>query len=274
MTEAVDALGRLVRLAGPPQRIVSLVPSLTETLFAWGLGPQVVGVTHFCVEPRHGVRAKTRVGGTKTVDVHLLLSLAPDLVVASAEENEREQVEAIMAAGVPVFVTLPRTVPEAIDMLAALGRLVGAEAPATALVEECWAALKEAQALRQGRRPVPLFCPIWRKPWMTVGPGTYVHDLLSQCGGENIFAHRGERYFPVALAEVAARDPALVLLPSEPYRFREVHIRELAQAGVRAAAEGRAHLVDGRLLCWYGPRLPQALRQLSALILGDHGPHL
>jgi len=267
MVTVTDVLGRPVRLAGPPQRIVSLVPSLTETLFAWGLGPRVVGVTHFCVEPRDGVRGKARVGGTKTVDVQKVLSLSPDLVVASAEENERGQVEAIMAAGVPVFVTLPRSVEEAIDMLAALGRLVGAEEAAAALVAECRRALEEAHARRRGRAPVPLFCPIWRDPWMTVGPGTYVHDLLCQCGGQNVFGEREGRYFAVELAEVAARDPAIVLLPSEPYRFRERHVWELAQAGVRAAAEGRTHLVDGRLLCWYGPRLPRALRQLSALIL-------
>jgi ABC-type Fe3+-hydroxamate transport system substrate-binding protein len=267
MVRVADALGRVVEVPTPPQRIVSLVPSLTETLFFWGLGQRVVGVTHFCVEPRDGVRHKARVGGTKNIDLPKLFALNPDLVIASAEENDRQQVEAIMAAGVPVFVTLPRSVEEAVEMLWTLGEVAGAREAARALVEECRAALKEVRARRRGRS-VPLFCPIWREPWMTVGPGTYMHDLLEECGGQNIFGHRQGRYFAVSLEEVAARDPALVLLPSEPYRFRRRHIEELAQAGVRAAVEGRAYLVDGRLLCWYGPRLPQALHEMSRLILG------
>src|SRR5688572_1014301 len=110
-----DALGRTVEVLHPPERIVSLVPSITEALFAFGVGERVVGVTRFCVEPPDGVRDKAKVGGTKNADAAGVLALRPDLVIANVEENTREDIEALAAAGLTVFVTYPRTVREAID---------------------------------------------------------------------------------------------------------------------------------------------------------------
>src|SRR3990172_8265548 len=113
----VDALEREVRLKSAPRRVVSLVPSLTEALFAFGLGDSVVGVTNSCVEPRDAVAGKTKVGGTKTLDVPRVLALEPDLVVASAEENRKEDIQALVREGLKVYVTLPTTVAGALDLL-------------------------------------------------------------------------------------------------------------------------------------------------------------
>ncbi|MFQ5879714.1 MAG: cobalamin-binding protein [Dehalococcoidia bacterium] len=262
-----DALGRQVALRRRPRRIVSLVPSLSEALFAFGLDDEVVGVTHFCLEPRAKTARKEKVGGTKTLDVAKVLSLAPDLVVASAEENRREDLERLIASGLVIYVTLPTTVGGAIAMLRDLAALTGAGAEATAVVTGAEAALAAAPAATAGRTPVPVFCPVWRQPYMTINRHTYVHDVIAVCGGRNIFAHCQERYPTVNLAEMAHLDPHVILLPSEPYRFRERHLADFAPyRHVTALRNGHVYLVDGRMLCWYGPRMAQSLWTLTDLL--------
>lgn len=266
----VDALNRAVELSATPRRIISLVPSLTEALFAFGVGRKVVGVTSFCVEPREAVADRPKVGGTKTLRVERVLELQPDLVVASAEENRKEDIEALVREGLPVFVTLPTTVAEAIDMMEQLADMAGAGRTAGKIVKEARRALDEVREQCQSRRPVRTFCPIWRNPWMTVGPGTYVHDFITVCGAENIFQWRHERYPKVELAEMAERDPEVVLLPDEPFRFGAKHVPEVAAyREVRAVVDGRIYLVEGKHLCWYGPRIAGSLRFVSGLIAGE-----
>jgi ABC-type Fe3+-hydroxamate transport system substrate-binding protein len=263
----VDALGRTLEIKSPPGHIVSLVPSLTEALFAFGVGESVVGVTDFCVEPKEAVAAKTKVGGTKALDVERLLSLEPDLVVASAEENRKEDIQALVRAGVPVFVTLPNSVAEAIDLLERLAEMTGAGSNGARVVDGARGALAEAEAKVEEREAVRTFCAIWRNPWMTVGPGTYVHDFLRVCGGSNVFEWRHERYPRVQLSEVAERNPEVVLLPDEPYRFGVQHVPEVAAyREVSAVRNNRIYVVDGKHLCWYGPRIAEGLKYVSGLI--------
>jgi ABC-type Fe3+-hydroxamate transport system substrate-binding protein len=267
----VDALGRTLEVKSPPRRIVSLVPSLTEALFVFGVGEAVVGVTDFCVEPREGVAAKTRVGGTKALDVARLEALRPDLIVASAEENRKEDIQALVQAGLPVFVTLPTTVAGAIDLMEQLAAITGATDVGGRIVAEAREALAEVQASNEGRQPVRTFCPIWRNPWMTIGPGTYMHDFITVCGGDNVFGLRHERYPRVQLSEMAERDPEVVLLPDEPYRFGPKHVPEISAFGeVSAVRDGRIYLLEGKHLCWYGPRTAGSLRYVSGLI-GEGG---
>ena len=266
----VDALERTLEVKSPPRRIVSLVPSLTEALFSLGRGKTVVGVTNFCVEPREATGAVPKVGGTKTLNVPRVLELKPDLVVASAEENRKEDIEALVRSGLSVFVTLPTTVAEAIDLLEQLAQMTGAGRTGGRLVAEARKALAETLAANEGRQPVRTFCPIWRNPWMTVGPGAYMHDFITVCGAANVFEWRHERYPRVALAEVAERDPEVILLPDEPYRFSERHLPEIrALTEVRAVREARIYLLEGKHLCWYGPRIAGSLRFVSGLLRGE-----
>ncbi len=268
----VDALGRTLEIKSAPRRIVSLVPSLTEALFVFGVGKAVVGVTDFCVEPREAVAAKTKVGGTKMLNVERLLSLEPDLVVASAEENRKEDIQALVRAGLPVFVTLPNSVAEAIDLLDQLAKMTRAGAKGKRVVDAVRRALAEVEGKAEGREPVRTFCAIWRNPWMTVGPGTYMHDFIAVCGGSNVFEWRHERYPRVQLSEVAERDPEVVLLPNEPYRFGVEHMPEIAAyREVSAVRNNRIHVVDGKHLCWYGPRIAEGLKYVSGLIEGAGG---
>jgi ABC-type Fe3+-hydroxamate transport system substrate-binding protein len=265
----VDALGRPFEVRAAPERIVSLVPSLSETLFAFGLGERVAGVTRFCVEPREGVAGKAKVGGTKTLDVDAVEALRPDLIIASAEENREEDVRRLIDGGWPVFVTLPASVRGAIDLLGQLAALTDSTEAARPIIEEAEEVLTSVRAANAGREPLRVFCPIWRNPYMTIGPGTYMHDVIAVCGGRNVFEGREERYPRVELAEMAALDPEVILLPSEPYRFGRRHFADFeAFAEVAAVRRGNVMLVDGRMLSWYGPRIGHSLQELSVLLEG------
>jgi ABC-type Fe3+-hydroxamate transport system substrate-binding protein len=264
--EFVDALGRAVAPPSPPQRVVSLVPSITEALVAYGVGDRLVGRTEFCVEPAGKVEHVGTVGGTKTLDVDAIAALKPDLVIASAEENEQSQVESLIASGMTVYVIEPRTVQQALVMLADVARMTGVTARALPAISEASRTL--AQIKREAESSVRFFCPIWRRPYMAAGPDTYIHDLLESCGGLNVFRDRSEHYPEVEMSEVAARDPEVILLPDEPYPFAEKHLPEIRSslADTTAVREDRVHLVDGKLLCWYGPRINAALFEVSRLL--------
>src|SRR5262245_31015012 len=159
-----DALGVPLELSEPPQRIISLVPSLTEALFAFGLSERIVGVTRYCVEPAASVAGKPKVGGTKNLDLAKMRSLQPDLVFANVEENTKQDIGALQQAGVTVFMTYARTVADAIEELAMLADITEVREAAEPFLEDARAALAQTTAQNQGGSPVTTFCPIWRNP--------------------------------------------------------------------------------------------------------------
>lgn len=253
-----DELGADVPLDDVPRRIVSLVPSLSEALWWLHAADRLVGVTDYCVAPPHGFPAAVRVRGTKNPDVARIEALAPDLVIANEEENRRIDVERLRRAGVAVYVTAPRTVTGAADSLAAVGRIVGEDAGGQALAQSVERALDQLASRRRGER-LRTFCPVWRDPWMATGPDTYAADLLAWTGFAVVPVDRDERYPRVALPEVRAMQPEVVLLPDEPYAFGP------ADRGVFADWPARTRLVDGTQLTWYGPRIPYALAEFRRL---------
>ncbi len=175
--------------------------------------------------------------------------------------------EALRGWGIPVFVQYPRTVAEGIRMVEELGAVTGTAERAGEIAGELWPLYHQAERLGETRRPAGVFCPIWRNPYMTINGDTYVHDMLRLCGGRNVFAERSERYPEVTLDEVAAASPEVILLPDEPYRFRKAHVQDFAPyEDMPAVQEGRIHLVDGKLLTWYGPRIGEALQTLPSLL--------
>jgi ABC-type Fe3+-hydroxamate transport system substrate-binding protein len=256
-----------------PQRIVCLVPSLTEALFALGLGERVVGVTDWCVHPAAEVARLPKLGGTKNPDLKAIAALRPDLVIANREENTRRDVERLQAEGLAVWVTYPRTVEEGARLLAEIAALGAAPDASERIVTPVLASLqeakdREAEAVRPGAGERPrVFCPVWRDPWMAVGRDTYAHDLIRLCGGANVFAERSERRYPIVkLAEIEAAQPDVILLPDEPYAFGPRDVAELSRLDTPAAGDGRIHLLDGTLLSWYGPRIRRALDTLRPLL--------
>ena len=225
-------------------RVVSLVPSLTETLLAWGVVP--VGVTRFCEHP--GLPA---VGGTKDPDVAAVAALEPDLVVVNDEENRREDFDALVAAGLDVHAVPVRSVADVAPALAVLRHRLG---------------LPPAPAPRpRPPDPVPTtraFVPVWRRPWVALGADTYGSSVLAALGVANVFGEGAERYPSTTLEAAAATRPDVVLAPSEPYPFRERHRAELA-------AVAPVVLVDGQDLFWWGARTPAAIDRLEALLAHD-----
>ncbi len=249
-----------------PERIVSLVPSLTESLFVLGLGDRVVGVTDWCVHPAEAVASCPKVGGTKNPDLDAIAALRPDLVIANHEENTRGDVERLQSRGIAVWVTYPRTVDEGVALLRELA-LRGERCEALReIVEPIEARVAAARAARPSV-PTRVFCPIWKGPWMAVGADTFVHDLLELCGGRNVFAAHSERRYPIVREEeIVAAAPECVLLPDEPYAFGPADAAELARWDIPAAREGRIHLIDGTLVSWYGPRIGPAVSALHSLL--------
>jgi ABC-type Fe3+-hydroxamate transport system substrate-binding protein len=265
----LDASGVPVTLPAPPRRVVSLVPSITELLFTLGLGDSVVGCTVFCTEPPAGVASKTRIGGEKNPKLDLIKALEPDLVVANIEENVREHIDTLRGWGVPVYVTYPRTVVEGIQLIRDLGRVAGAAERAAGIAGALESQLADTRARQAGRPRVRVFCPIWRRPYMTINRDTYIDDVLATCGGDNVFAGLPRRYPEVTPADVARARPDVILLPDEPFHFRRAHMADFAaHPDIPALRDGRVHLVDGKLLSWYGPRLAQALAELPPLLGG------
>ena len=254
-----DALDRRVILADRPQRIVSLVPSITDLLHALKLGDRVVGITRFCERPEHWRDTKTIVGGTKNVKPHTVSDLNADLVIANHEENEKADVEAIAdELGVPVYVTEVQTVPGATEMIRAVGHLtatVEAASEMAGTIDERFEALPRTN-------PVRAVYLIWRDPYMTVGGDTFIHDVMTRGGFENLYAG-STRYPEVPLDALAARSPDVVLCSSEPFPF---HQKDVFTADLRdALPDADVQIVDGQLFSWYGPRLLHTPEYLTSL---------
>jgi ABC-type Fe3+-hydroxamate transport system substrate-binding protein len=194
-------------------------------------------------------------GGTKDPDIAAIVAAAPEVVIANREENRREDVEALHDAGIEVLVTDPSTVEEALAMVRQMGKLFDAAERSDELVEAT-----RAEMLPAAEAATRVFVPVWWKPLMALGGDSYGNDILRRAGGVNVLASEA-RYPEVSMEDAAALRPDLVLLPDEPYRFRESHVAEFASIAP-------ARVVDGKLLWWYGPRMPGALRTLRELLAG------
>jgi len=245
-----------------PQRIVSLVPSLTESVASLGGADRLVAVTEWCVHPQDVVKTIPKVRGTKNPYVKKILELKPDLVLANREENrERHVVE--LRRHVPVFVTYPRSVFDALKTVKDLGVLLEAPERAAEIAEACETLI---DGIHESADPYfHTACLIWRDPWMAVGPDTYIHDLLGHFGFVNVYRDEDGRYPETSLQELSERGAEIVLLPSEPYEFQDNH-REEVQAAVWQRVPGcRVVLVDGSYLTWWGTRTLAALRYLTSL---------
>ena len=248
----------------PPRRIVSLVPSLSETVCCLGAGGRLVGVTRYCVEPEAELRSVARVGGTKNPALERIADLEPDLVLANEEENRPEHIDWLQDR-FEVLVSTPRTVPEAADAVRQLGRRLMRAEEMQAVLLSIEAQMTRAQVEGMTLGSVKVFYAIWNQPWMSVNRDTYVHDVLERAGAVSVCADRPERYPVVQEAELAHLDADLILLPSEPYAFTD----EDRTAVLRNKTFGSGvpvMLVDGRAYCWHGARTGVGLGQAVDLL--------
>ncbi len=255
MRQWQDDCGRTLRLARRPQRIISLCPSLTETLCALGAGERLVGRTRYCVHPQPAIAQVPACGGTKNPDLSAILALEPDLVIAEKEENRREDVEAL-GARIPVHVSAIESVPDALASCLRLAELLGEPAAGRRLadgIDTAWQALPRLSA------PLRVLYLIWRRPWMAAGAGTYIDAVLSRCGLDNVATRLPGRYPVLEPEAFATLDVDLCLLSSEPYPFARKHFGE-----VGALLPGaRIERVDGEMFSWYGARMLPAAGYLA-----------
>lgn len=244
-------------------RLVSLCPSITESLVALGAARDLVGVTRYCIHPKEALRSVPRMGGTKNPDLSAIRAARPDLVFCNAEENRTDDIEALRR-DFTVDVSLPRRVAEIPGLLRHFGALTGHAENA-----EMWALrLEEEMRGLEGRsRPSFRFVYlIWRDPFMTVSGDTYVSDLLRRVGGRNAFEKKGvgtHDYPTVAEEEVVQEGPDLLVLPDEPYRFGE---KDAAFWRERLPAASRVVLVRGDDFCWHGTRTLRGLVAAGRLV--------
>lgn len=270
MPSFTDQLGRTILLPSVPQRIISLVPSQTELLYDLGLEQEVVGITKFCVHPEQWFRSKPRIGGTKNVKPETIHGLRPDLIIANKEENMKGQVEAL-AIDYPVWVSDIHTLEDALTMMRNVGELTGKTTAAEKIVVEV---TQRFGKMAQASTPDALFATtnystgplrtaylIWKDPWMSIGGDTFIHDMLTHCGLQNVFAQEN-RYPILTTAAIIAAAPQLLLLSSEPYPFAEKHITEWQQL----LPNTTILLVDGEMFSWYGSRLQYAPDYFSSLL--------
>ena len=244
---------RLPPQAEGPQRIISLVPSVTELLARWGLAARLMGRTRYCVEPRWIRNTVPAVGGTKDPDLGTIRDLKPDLVILETDENLKETSDALSAVGIPWLALEIRTVADCAKACLQLGERLGVPDQGKASADAIRSA--SAGAPRKGPRTTVL---IWREPYMAAGPDTYLGDLLRRSG----FTPVGPgRYPQLTEADLRTLAPEVLLLPTEPYRFNARHKKEL-EAILPAA---RIHLVEGRALTWYLSRTCEGIALLRDL---------
>jgi len=249
----IDDLGLPVAVPPAVRRVVSLVPSLTETVASCAPG-LLVGATNWCTHPSD--LAVTRIGGTKNPDIGRTLTLRADIVLANEEENRQADLDELRSRGVAVWVTRIRDLPEA---LASLQRMItlACRMPSPAWLDAAASAWQTPPA----SDGVAAVVPIWRRPWMVLGRDTFAGDLLARLGVTNVYAEHADRYPRVDIGDLRTAGADLVVLPDEPYRFS-------ASDGPEAFPGSRTALVSGRHLTWYGPSLtvaPAVLRrQLAA----------
>lgn len=244
---AVDQMQRPVTFPYPPQRIISLVPSQTELLFALGVGHRVVGRTKFCVHPQPKIEAVQSVGGTKKFRFDVIADLQPDLIIGNKEENYQDGIEQLEEA-YPVWMSDVHNLDDALQMIRAVGDLVGKRASAALLANEIQEQFAQLRPLTAPR--VAYF--IWHEPKMVVGADTFINDMLGRCGFSNVFADKAHgRYPEVTPEDIATAQLDAILLSSEPFPFAEKHIAPYQQL----APQAKILLVNGELFSWYGNRL-------------------
>jgi ABC-type Fe3+-hydroxamate transport system substrate-binding protein len=245
--EIIDDLGRVIQLADVPKRIVSLVPSLTELLFDFGLENQIVGVTKFCVHPNEALVSKVKIGGTKKFDIEKIAGLQPDLILANKEENYQEGID--LLSEYPVFVSDINDLADAYRTINTIGKMTGKSTASEHLIADIQRGMSKVEGISQGK----VLYLIWKGPMMVVGKSTFIDAVLAMLGFENAADHLS-RYPALTEEESIALSPDYIFLSSEPFPFQEKHVAYYSNL----FPDAKVVLVDGEMFSWYGSRLKLA----------------
>lgn len=242
MPEFTDQLGSVISIPRNPERIISLVPSITEFLYALGMEERVVGITKFCIYPEIWFQTKTRIGGTKTPDFDRIKALTPDLIIGNKEENQEDDINRLRELA-PVYMSDVNSIEDMYEMIRDLATILGVEAEGPRWVEQWKTYLNRNSHKGQGKKALYV---IWKDPIMLVGKNTYIDSYLTAIGYENCVK---EARYPV-WSENAAYNPEVVLLSTEPYPFKETDFEYFKTLFPNAEVE----LISGEECSWYGVR--------------------
>jgi ABC-type Fe3+-hydroxamate transport system substrate-binding protein len=246
-------------------KIISTVPSQTELLYDLGLRDEVIGITKFCVHPEEWFKTKTRIGGTKNLNIKKIIDLNPDLIIANKEENVKDQIDELQKYS-KVYVSDIKNLDDALLMIQNVGELVNRKKGAEKISKEIQShfdafKLSRRDAFGTNFKLQTVLYLIWRNPFMTVGNDTFIHDMLTRCRLENVFSEL-KRYPEITSEQISIAKPDFIFLSSEPYPFKEKHIDELKTI----SPSSKIVLVNGEYFSWYGSRLLKAVEYLAKLM--------
>ena len=255
---STDQMGNKVVLAGPPRRIISLVPSQTELLCDLGLEERVVGITKFCIHPDHWRKTKTIVGGPKNFQLEIIKQLQPDLIIGNKEENYFEGISALQQHA-PVWMSDVKDFEEALKMIHSISMVTDCEVKGKEIVQR----IQKAFGVLKPVKKIKTLYLMWRNPWMGAANKTFIHSMMEKIGLINVL-DKAERYPELSAERMRDLNPSLVLLSTEPFPFAEKHIGEVLGFIPNASVQ----LVDGEMFSWYGSRLALAPMYFNSLKLG------
>lgn len=234
-------------------RIISLVPSLTELLIDLGIGERLIARTRFCIHPTDKINKISIIGGTKNPNIEKILSLKPDLIIANHEENRKEDVEELKKH-TRILVTQINTIDEALTAIKQISGLVEKEKKGQQIIFEIESLLNR----KADYRKVPAAYFIWKDPWMVAASETYIDSVLKHYNLDNVFSDQ-QRYPQVSLEDLQNRNPELILLSSEPFPFKQKHIEEIQEA----CPDAEIQLINGEWFSWYGSGMLKAFKKLN-----------
>ncbi len=248
-----DQLHRQVILNDYPLRIVSLVPSITETLFDLGLKDIVVGRTKFCIHPRSEVTKVKIIGGTKNIDIERVEALCPDLIIANKEENTKEVIDAL-SQKYPTYISDVKTVNDCLNLILDIGKMTNAVLQSKAMVADISNEIK----LYPPKTLKNALYLIWKEPYMTIGNDTFIHQMMLESGFNNVYSDLTR--YPEIQIESKISDTDIILLSSEPYPFKAKHVKAISEKYQKPVL-----LVDGEMYSWYGSRMKLAWQYFANL---------
>ena len=245
-------------------RIISLVPSVTETLFELGLGDQIVAITRWCTRPADQVIHKPKVGGTKNPKLDSIASFEPDVVILDCDENRKEDAESLARLGINTLSVFPKNFEDSVELIRTLGKRFGVEAKSSEMISEM-------EQLRNAYHPIPYphsMILIWRSPYMTFNSDTYANAASILFGFQNQFGNHPQRYPSLTSEEIRRANPSVVLFPDEPYPFQPKHVEAFRSEfpELRAVKQNQLLLFDGSYIAWHGFGTLRALREFPSIL--------
>ncbi len=245
-----DQMGYSIAVPAKINRIVCLVPSITELLCDLGLEDKIVGITKFCIHPESCYRSKVRIGGTKDFDIEAIKLLNPDIIIANKEENKKDLLIKLKKY-FPVWISDVETSEQALEMIELLGQVFKRTIEANDLVKKINFNFDKIESVNKEIYAAYL---IWKKPYMSINGNTYISHMLEKCGIKNVFSASPSRYPQISIELLERSKPDVIFLSSEPYPFKEKHFAELQEI----CPDARIFLVNGEMFSWYGSRMLKA----------------